>query len=322
MSYRLTTDAAAAAKTGKLASRRVRPCPTKRPSAQQSYSIDTDAPSSVRSCAAAMLLSAGLLCGQVLMPEPVTATVHVSQAAAAPSGSTPSRGLALQSLPLPPLASTASAAAVVVEEAEEIAREVLTFFQHSAEVVGSTVHHLQVVHALERLEEMPLNQVVDLELLKAALHPTGSAISIGSVYDEDVSSSEVTRQLDAALDSVADWQLRDVVDVGRLADALQDVQYSGPLDSRALQREGPRLRRAVHWEAVAESVRPSELRQALKALGSTHRGGSPFSELDIRVAVAAVRMDAVRQVLSPSKEAHQGPSRSLESSGMWTWDSM
>ncbi|GIL74682.1 hypothetical protein Vretimale_2320 [Volvox reticuliferus] len=265
----------------------------------------------------------GLLCGQVLVPEPVTATVHVSQAdatVASNPGTSPSRGQDFQSLPLPPFASTSSAAAVVVEEAEELARDVVSFFQHSVEVVGSTVHHLQVVHALERLEAMPLNQVVDLELLKAAMHPTDSSHDIDKDYDEDASGSGVTRQLDAALDSVAEWQLRDVVDLGRLADALQDVQYSGPLDSRALQREGPRLRRAVHWEAVTESVRPLELRQALKALGSTHRGGSPFSELDIRAAVASVRMDAVRQVLSPSKPA-QGPSRSLESSGMWTWES-
>ncbi|KAG2441596.1 hypothetical protein HXX76_003217 [Chlamydomonas incerta] len=217
-------------------------------------------------------------------------------------------------MPAPVLANTATAPGLV-EEAEELALGVFQFFQHSAESVGSTVHHLQVVHALERLEGMPLQQVVDLRLLKSAIHPTASVAEAADAG----AAAERAAQLDYALDSVCDWRLRDVVDVNKLADALQDVPTSDwVLDSRQLQRDAGNIRRAVHWEKVSEAVRPQQLRQALAVLGGG-AGGSPFAELDMRTAVSAVRMEAVRHVLHPAQDAARG--RSLESSGMWTWDS-
>ena len=39
----------------------------------------------------------------------------------------------------------------------------------------------------------------------------------------------------------------------------------------------------------------------------------------MRTAVSAVRLEAVKHVLHPVEEAARG--RSLESSGMWTWES-
>ncbi|GLC40307.1 hypothetical protein PLESTB_001516700 [Pleodorina starrii] len=344
MAYRVATDCAAA--VGKMASRQVRPCLATRPSAHQPQPTPLDAALvSARRCAVSMV-SAGVALGLILAPEPAMATVMgVAQAPAAATSSAPASSSRSQLLPMPlaappPLASTAASAAasavsgavLVVEEAEELVLDAVHFFQHGVEAVGSTVHHLQVVHALERLESMPFNQVVDLELLKAAMHPAPSLYD--AEYDGDdgdraaaatastAASDAAARRLDAALDSVAGMRLREVVDVGKLADALQDVQLSGPLDGRSLQREAIRLRRSVHWEAVAEAVRPAELRRALSALGAVHRGGSPFSEMDIRAAVSAVRMDVVRQVLTPPKSAPKFSTHSLESSGMWTWESM
>lgn len=124
------------------------------------------------------------------------------------------------------------------------------------------------------------------------MHPATSSYGMEYDYDSEVTSSlpprevEAAQRLDVALDSVAQWQLRDVLDVGRLADALQDVPYSGQLDSRALQREAPRLRRAVHWGALAEAVRPPALRQALSAMGAAHGGeGGARSERSWRGSV-------------------------------------
>ncbi|EFJ46690.1 hypothetical protein VOLCADRAFT_105435 [Volvox carteri f. nagariensis] len=341
MAFRLCRDALVG--PGKVTSRRMRPCSAVLPLAQQSFETNTDASRTARRSAAVTLLSAGLLCGQVMLPESALATVDTAKPQAtlvAAAQPTPRPLLPNLMLAPPPLASTAvtsNGAAAVIEEAEEIVMDVVHFFQHSVEAVESTVHHLQVVHAMERLEGMPLNQVsggrgegaaqlkpavVDLELLKAAMHPASSSLYGMTEYDEE---QLVNSRLDSALDSVAQWQLRDVVDVGKLANALQDVQYSGPLDSRSLQREAPRLRRAVHWEAVAEAVRPPVLRQALNALAEPARRGAagPFSELDIRTAIAAVRMDVVRDVLSPPKpSSQQSRVHSLDSSGLWTWDNI
>ncbi|KXZ43829.1 hypothetical protein GPECTOR_79g108 [Gonium pectorale] len=238
----------------------------------------------------------------------------------------------------PPLASTAAVAAGaasgavtvagVVEEAEELAVEVFNFFQHSVEAMETTVHHLQarVTHALERLENVPLNQLVDVEQLKVAMHPASSTgAAAGEAGEAAVavvsspSSAAAHRQLDAALDGVASWKLRDVVDVHKLANALQDVPVSDPLDERLLNREALRIRRFVHWDTVAEAVRAQPLRKALAAMSG--RSGNPFTELDIRAAVGAVRVDAVRAVLAPPKPAQPAHSHSLESSGMWTWES-
>ncbi|KAG2499501.1 hypothetical protein HYH03_002448 [Edaphochlamys debaryana] len=226
------------------------------------------------------------------------------------------------------LASTGSGvgavAGEVVEEVEEVVGEVFHFFQHGAEALGHTVHHLQVVHALERLENMPLDQVVDLAQLKAALHPVvaatpsdgaGAGEGAGAYLSEE--GWAAARELDAALDGVAGWRLREVVDTGRLAEALEDVPVSGSLNQRTLQREAGRIRRTLHWQALAEAVRPEPLRRALEALGGGK--GSPFSELDIRAAVAALRMDVVQRALAPAPPP-AAAKHSLEAGGMWTWE--
>eukprot|EP00198_Chlamydomonas_reinhardtii_P008921 XP_001698258.1 predicted protein [Chlamydomonas reinhardtii] len=216
--------------------------------------------------AAATLLAAGLLVGQA----PSHAAIMVEAPARA----------ALVAPPLAPavVLATTTTAPGLVEEAEELALGVFQFFQHSAEAVGNGVHHLQVVHALERLEGMPLEQVVDVQLLKSAIHPT--AMLAAAADDEDVPTS--------------DWVL----------------------DGRLLQRDAGAIRRAVHWDKVSEAVRPQQLRRALEVLGGG-AGGSPFAELDMRTAVSAVRLEAVKHVLHPVEEAARG--RSLESSGMGVW---
>ncbi|KAG2451963.1 hypothetical protein HYH02_003736 [Chlamydomonas schloesseri] len=237
----------------------------------------------------------------------------------------PARAATVVALPAPALVlANTSTAPGLVEEAEELALGVFQFFSHSAEAVGSTVHHLQVVHALERLEGMPLEQVVDLRLLKSAIHPTTSALAAAGADGGDeggaaAAAAERAAMLDSALDSVSDWRLRDVVDVNKLADALQDVPTSDwVLDSRQLQRDAGTIRRAVHWEKVSEAVRPQQLRRALAVLGGG-AGGSPFAELDMRTAVSAVRLEVVQHVLHPVEPPSRG--RGLESSGMWTWES-
>lgn len=188
--------------------------------------------------------------------------------------------------------------------------ELFHWLQHGAEAMGQQVHHLQLVHALERLERVPFEQVVDVSLLKVALHPPG-ALPLPPADPTDALALDPSRlaalaaaqQLDAALDAVAPLPLGEVIRVDRFAEVVQDVPYEGPLNSRSLQAAAPRIRRAAHWEQLAGAVRHPGLREALGALGGTE--GSAFAELDVRAAVSALRMDTVLRVLQPPRpQAH------------------
>ncbi|GFR46314.1 hypothetical protein Agub_g7879 [Astrephomene gubernaculifera] len=292
--------------------------------------------------------------------------------------------------PAPAALSTVTAADVAIEAVEEAVMEMqqaasgaLHFFERGFHAVESSVHHLQLLHALERLQDMPLGEVVDLGQLKAALHPpaapaaapaaaapaaaapaaaapaaaapAGDSPDAGPAptaaggsdeqqqqqpQEEPASNPELQQQqqrvaaavaeVHAALEGVAGWRLGQVVDVGRLADALQDVPPpSDPLAPRALLRVAPAIRHRVHWGQLAGAVKHQALRQALLDLAaSSGEEDSPFAGLDVRAAVSAVRMDVVRQVLRPPSapvsygdgDERRGGPKSLEGSGLWTWE--